>query len=83
MSRAKKPGAIALENGVAVPARNYVVCGPMTPGAAPTRLGPYAELETARRVASDAFDRRRDMRLEDARIETLDGQRVEWAGPAR
>lgn len=83
MSRAKKRGAIALENGVAVPGRNYVVVGPLTPGAPPSRLGPYAELETARRVAAERFDHRRDLRLESARIETVEGDRVEWAGPAR
>lgn len=61
----------------------YVVRGPATPGAAASGCGMYVDIESARRAAERLFGSRSDMRYEDARIETLDGQRVEWAGPSR
>ncbi len=59
----------------------YNVSAPQTPGAAPSDH-PAATLAEARKIAK-TFVGRRDLTGQDVRIETGDGQLVEYAGPAR
>lgn len=59
----------------------YRVTAPATPGATPSSELAYT-LTEARRLAAK-FRYRRDLTGQDVRIERLDGQLVEYAGPAR
>ena len=59
----------------------YQVTAPRTPGATPTVIGTADTISEARKIARGCWSP--DLNGQDVRIETLDGSRVEYAGPAR
>jgi hypothetical protein len=59
----------------------YRVTAPRTPGAVPSVIGTADTIGAARKIARGCWSD--DLRGQDVRIETLDGQRVEYSGPAR
>lgn len=60
----------------------YLVTYPSTPGATPTSRF-MNTLREARAFARKHTKHRNDLAGQDVRIERLDGQLVEYAGPAR
>ncbi len=63
-------------------ATQYILRAPKTPGAQPSDISAHVYLAEARKAAR-AFRDRRDLTNQDVRIERVDGQLVEYAGPNR
>jgi hypothetical protein len=61
----------------------YQITAPYTPGATPSPQGGTRTLAEARIFARKISQGRGDLRGQDVRIEDLDGNLVEYAGPAR
>ncbi len=61
----------------------YQITAPRTPGAEPTVIDTADTLPDARDIAKMFSADRSDLKRQDVRIETLDGVRVEYAGPPR
>lgn len=61
----------------------YDIRMPKTPGATPSVVYSTTTLRDARLRCKALRESRRDLKGQDIRIETTEGQLVEYAGPAR